>query len=139
MNINTKYETISPEMKEAKRKMEVYSKRADFMNKEKIDTNEDLDNYIKTINSKINDLKAKRDKIRNKLRNCTNEDKKLEYKQNRDELTKVIKEYRKKFIFAMKFKEDIPKMQELVNNEITSIEREKKTIKRLKQKERERI
>ena len=135
-NINSKYEPISPEMKEAKRKMEVYSKRANFMDKEKINTEEDLDKYIKTKNNEINDLKAKRNKIRNKLRNCIDENKKIEYKQNRNELTNDIQEHRKKLIFAMKFKEDIPKIQELVNNEITSIEREQKRIKRLREKER---
>ena len=131
-----KYEPISPEMKEAKRKMEIYSRRANFMDKEKINTEEDLDKYIKTKNNEINDLKAKRNKIRNKLRNCIDENKKIEYKQNRNELTNDIQERRKKLIFAMKFKEDIPKIQEFVNNEITSIEREQKRIKRLREKER---
>ena len=106
------------------------------MDKEKINTEEDLDKYIKTKNNEINDLKAKRNKIRNKLRNCIDENKKIEYKQNRNELTNDIQEHRKKLIFAMKFKEDIPKIQELVNNEITSIEREQKRIKRLREKER---
>ena len=137
-NLISKYEPLSPEMKEAKRKMKTYSKRAIFMDKEKINTEEDLDDYIKIINSKINKLKDEREKIRNKLRNCKDEERTVEYKKTRDELTANIKDYREKYIFAIKLKEDIPRMKELVKDEITAINREEERIKRLEIKKTER-
>ena len=136
-NKNTKYEPISPEMKEEVRKIEIYSKRITLISQEKINTKGDLVGYIKRTEDKINELKAQRNKIRNKLRNCIDEDKIIEYKRNRDELTATIKKYRSKLTIAKDLEQDIPRIKGIIDNEKSSIKREEERIKKLKTIEKE--
>ena len=125
---------LSPTMKMALKQMNIYSEQAKLLVEEKIETKKDLENYIKSQNTKINDLKANREKIRNKLRNCTDEIKKLEYKENRNKLTTKIDKIRRKIKLAEKLKDRTDEITEKIRYELQMMEEEKDRELKEKQK-----
>ena len=111
------YKSLSPEMRQAVRKMERYSKEIRLIVTEKIKTVEDVKSYISQTEKNIKDVANIRQKYRNKLRNCTDDKLIKEYKTKRDEYTNVLNTYRKNLKTANCILEDIPKVKEVVKIE----------------------
>ena len=111
------YKPLSPEMRQEVRKMERYSKEIRLIVTEKIKTVEDVKSYISQTEENIKDIANIRQKYRNKLRNCTDDNLIKEYKTKRDECTNVLNIYRKNLKTANCTLEDIPKVKEVVKIE----------------------
>ena len=75
-----KHKPLSPEIKREVRKLQRYSNQVRLVVSEKLETIKDVEEYISKTNEEIADVKAIRQKYRNKLRNCTDENLKKEYK-----------------------------------------------------------
>ena len=78
---------------------------------------EDVKSYITQTENDIEDITNLRQKYRNKLRNCTDDNLIKEYKTKRDECTNVLNTYRKNLKTANCILEDIPKVKEVVKIE----------------------
>ena len=111
------YKPLSPEMREEVRKMERYSKEIRLIVTEKIKTVEDVKSYISQTEENIKSVTNIRQKYRNKLRNCTDDNLIKEYKAKRYECINVLNTYRKNLKTANCILEDIPKVKEVVKIE----------------------
>ena len=111
------YKPLSPEMREEVRKMERYSKEIRLIVTEKIKTVEDVKSYISQTEENIKSVTNIRQKYRNKLRNCTDDNLIKEYKAKRYECTNVLNTYRKNLKTANCILEDISKVKEVVKIE----------------------
>ena len=89
------YKPLSSEMRQEVRKMERYSKEIRLIVTEKIETVEDVKQYISQTEENIKDVTNIRQKYRNKLRNCTDDKLIIDYKTKRDECTNILNTYRK--------------------------------------------
>ena len=67
------YKPLSPEMKQEVRKMQRYSNEIRLIVTEKFKTLDDVENYISQTEKDIESVNNLRQKYRNKLRNCTDE------------------------------------------------------------------
>ena len=108
---------LSPEMKREVRKMERYSNEIRLIAKEKLQTTDDVKSYISQTEKNIAEVTGIRQKYRNKLRNCENDELIKEYKTKRDECTTILKDYRKSLKVANQIIEDDPKIKEVIRIE----------------------
>ena len=104
-------------MRQKVRKMEQYSKEIRLIVAEKMKTVEDVKQYILQAEENIKDVVNIRQKYRNKLRNCIDNNLIKKYKAKRDEYTNVLNIYRKNLKTANCILEDIPKVKEVVKIE----------------------
>ena len=111
------YKPLSPEMRQEVRKMERYSREIRLIVTEKIETVEDVKQYISQTEKNIKDVANIRQKYRIKLRNCTDDKLIKDYKTKRDECTNVLNIYRKNLKTANCILEDIPKVKEVIKIE----------------------
>ena len=131
---------LSPEMREEVRKLERYSRQVTLVSKEKLETVDDVKNYISDTTKKVNEFINIRQKYKNKLRNCKDEALIEEYKSNISDYSKILKELRYKVKIAKQIIEDVPKIKEVIKAEkqfetkVKNMEMEKKA----KIRERER-
>ena len=112
-----RHKPLSPEMKEAIRKMDRYSNQIRLVTTEKLKTIEDVKGYIARTEKDIADVTAIRQKYRNKLRNCKDEKTIDEYKVKIFDCTNVLKTYRKNVNTANQIIEDIPEIKEKIRIE----------------------
>lgn len=91
---------LSPEMKREVAKLKRYSNQMILATSEKLETIEDVKVFISKTTDDIADVTAIRQKYRNKLRNCTNEDLIKEFKEKRDMCSTLLKDYRNKLKIA---------------------------------------
>ena len=108
---------LSPEMKQEVRKMERYSNQIRLIAKEKLKTIDDVKSYISQTEKNIAEVTGIRQKYRNKLRNCKDDELIKEYKTKRDECTTILKDYRNKLKVANQIIEDNPKIKEVIRIE----------------------
>ncbi len=108
------YKPLSPEMKQAVRKMERYSNQIRLVATEKLKTIDDVKAYISRTEKDIADVIKIRQKYRNKLRNCKDEKQITEYKLKRDDCTSILTRYRKYLKTANQIIEDVPKIKEVI-------------------------
>ena len=112
------YQPLSPEMKQEVRKMERYSNEIRLIVTEKLKTTEDVKSYIAQTEKDIEDVTNLRQKYRNKLRNCKEDNLIEEYKEKRSECTTTLNKYRKNLKIANYILEDIPKVKEVIKIEM---------------------
>ena len=112
------YQPLSPEMKQEVRKMERYSNEIRLIVTAKIKTTEDVKSYISQTEKDIENVTNLRQKYRNKLRNCTDENLINEYKEKRNEWTTILNKYRKNLKIANYILEDTPKVKEVIKIEM---------------------
>ena len=129
------YQPLSPEMKQEVRKMERYSNEIKFIVTEKLKTADDVKNYISQTEKDIENTTNVRQKYRNKLRNCKENNLIEEYKAKRDECTTILNKYRKKLKTANWILEDTPKVKEVIKIE-QQMKREQEDIAKTKKKDR---
>ena len=108
---------LSPEMKQEVRKMERYSNQIRLIAKEKLKTIDDVKSYISQTEKNIAEVTGIRQKYRNKLRNCKDDELIKEYKTKRDECTTILKDYRNSLKVANQIIEDNPKIKEVIRIE----------------------
>ncbi len=89
-----RYQPITPEMKEAMRKCDEYSRQARLLGKEHLNTESDVKTFIEKCDNAIVDLSESRRGIYNKLRRCKDPDEISLLKVERDSLTAQIKDLR---------------------------------------------
>ena len=99
------------------RKLERYSKQTILIVTEKLKTTEDVKSYISQTESNIEKVVDLRQKYRNKLRNCKDNELILEYKNKRNECTSILNKYREKLKTVNGILEDIPKIKEVIKIE----------------------
>lgn len=90
----------------------------------------------KNIENKIAEATDIREKYRNKLRNCTDDDLIKEYKQKQDDCTTILSEYRKKIKIANYILEDTPRVREVIKIEKQMKELQQIDINKVKIKDR---
>ncbi len=112
------YQPLSLEMKQEVRKMERYSNEIRLIVTEKLKTTEDVKSYITQTEKDIEDITNLRQKYRNKLRNCKEDNLIEEYKEKRNECTTTLNKYRKNLKIANYILEDIPKVKEVIKIEM---------------------
>ena len=112
------YQPLSPEMKQEVRKMERYSNEIRLIVREKLKTTEDVNSYISQTGKNIKNVTYLRQKYRNKLRNCKDDNLIEEYKEKRDECTTMLNKYRKNLKIANWILEDTPKVKEVIRIEM---------------------
>ena len=112
------YQPLSPETKQEVRKMERYSNEIRLIVTEKLKTADDVKNYISQTEKDIENTTNVRQKYRNKLRNCTDDKLIQEYKEKRNECTKILNKYRKNLKAANYILEDTPKVKKVIKIEM---------------------
>ena len=112
------YQPLSPEMRQEIRKMGCYSNEIRLIVTAKLKTTEDVKNYISQTEKDIKDVTNLRQKYRNKLRNCKDDNLIEEYKEKRNECTTVLNKYRKNLKIANYILEDTPKVKEVIKIEM---------------------
>ena len=112
-----RYTPLSPEMKQEVRKLERYSNEIRLIVSEKLKTVDDVKSYISQTEKDIENITNLRQKYRNKLRNCTNDNLIKEYKTKRDECTAILNKHRKSLKTANYILEDTPKVKEVIRIE----------------------
>ena len=111
------YKPLSPKMKQEIRKMERYSNEIRLIVREKLKITEDVKSYITQTEKDIDSVTNLRQKYRNKLRNCKDDNLIEEYKEKRNECTTMLNKYRKNLKIANWILEDTPKVKEVIKIE----------------------
>ena len=124
---------LSPEMKQEVRKMQRYSNEIRLIAKEKLQTIDNVKSYISQTEKSIAQVTEIRQKYRNKLRNCKDNELIEEYKTKRDECTTILINYRNSLKVANQIIEDNPKIKEIIRiehkQEIKNCNNQKENIK----------
>lgn len=107
----------SPEMKEAERFLERYSRQMILMSEAKFKTADEIRDYISQHELDIAEMKAYREHWRNKLRNAKDPKEIAEYKQKRDKCTEYLSKLRLQKETAQTILNDVPKVSELLRAE----------------------
>ena len=88
------YQPMTPEMKAAMRKCDEYSRHARLLAREHLSTEDDVKALIDRCDERITRLCDERQKIRNRMRRCHDQDELTGLRQMRDSLTAEIKTLR---------------------------------------------
>lgn len=129
------YKPLSPEMRQEIRKMERYSNEIRLIVTEKIKTVDDVKSYISQTEKDIENVINLRQKYRNKLRNCRDDNLIKEYKTKRDECTTILNRYRKNLKTANYVLKDTPKVKKVIKIE-KQMKREQNELGKTKKKDR---
>lgn len=108
---------LSPEMKRAVRKMHRFSEQIRLILPEKLNTTEDVKNYILRTEKEIEEITTIRQKYRNNLRNCKDSDLINKYKAKCSNCTAILKKYRRNIKIANQILEDVPQIKEVIRIE----------------------
>lgn len=103
---------LSPEMREAWRRIDRYSQNIRLICKQDFKTTEDVSNFIASNNEQIKVLEKERNRIRARMNRTDNPDEKAKYKAQRDDITTVLTAIRKDNKTAKHILEDSPKIKE---------------------------
>lgn len=93
--IPKKHQPLSPEMKTAWRKIDRYSQEVRLISKENLNTLDDVNLFINASNNQIKLIEKQRQHIYNKLRRCTDIDRRAELLSQRNDCTSALKSLRK--------------------------------------------
>lgn len=86
---------LSPEMREECRRLEAISQQVRLICREKLDTRQDVENFIGSKRAEIKELNQTRQKCYNRLRRCDDVSEVAQIKSQRDRLTAAIAVCRK--------------------------------------------
>lgn len=111
------HKPLSPEMREAIRKLERYSQQITLIYKERLNTLDDVNVFISMSTEQIKMLNNERKCIYNKLRRCTDQDTKAELISKRNDYTAVIRCIRRDVKTAKSIIEDNPKIMQNIRTE----------------------
>lgn len=122
------HKPLSPEMRQACRKLDRYSKEINLICREKLNSLDDVQNFIFTSKKEICLLENERQHIYNKLRRCTDPEIKSELLSKRDSYTSALKLLRKDVRTANNILTDNREIKENIEAEKT-IQQQKIIIK----------
>ena len=108
---------LSAECREACRRLDRYTAEMTLVEREHLETPQDLQNYIARVNAEIDEVTATRSKVRNRQRNCTDPERMVELKKQCAACATVLADLRKKKKTACAIIEDHPKLRELLESE----------------------
>ena len=94
-NPSPKYYPITPEMRETTRKLEMYSRQAIIMGREKLGTKEDVDDFLERTETQIVTLERKRKDLYNTIRRETDQKKIESVKQQISAISAELKPLRR--------------------------------------------
>lgn len=94
-----------------------YSNQVRLVCKENLKTLDDVKVFISKIDDEMSDYIDLRQKYRNKLRNCKDENLIKEYKSKISDCSLIIKKYRYDLKIANQIIEDVPKIKEVIQIE----------------------
>lgn len=126
--IPKKHQPLSPEMKKAWRKIDRYSQEVCLISEYKLNTLDDVDIFINASNEQIKLIEHQRQRIYNKLRRCTDTDKRAELLSQRNDCTSVLKDLRKNICTANHIVEDNPEIQQNIKAE-QNIQQQRYTVR----------
>ncbi|MDL2219943.1 relaxase/mobilization nuclease domain-containing protein [Ruminococcaceae bacterium OttesenSCG-928-O06] len=92
---NSPKKPLSPEMKEACRRLQRYSRQVQLVCQHKLDTDADVQTFIDKARHSIQSVSAERTGIYNKLRRCREPDEILSLKERRDQCTQQLAAHRR--------------------------------------------
>lgn len=122
------HKPLSPEMREAIRKLDLYSKQVTLISKEHLNTLDDVTAFINMSTEQIKMLDNERKHIYNKLRRCTDEETKSELISKRNDYTAVIRRIRRDIKTAKSIVEDNPIIKQNIRAE-QSIQHQRFAVK----------
>lgn len=112
-----KYQPITPEMREATRRCEMYSRQAILMGKEDIHTKADADAFLERTERKLTELEQKRQQLRNSIRRCKNPEIKIHVQEKIHTLSAEMKPLRQQISDIKNVLERSGMMREMVKAE----------------------
>lgn len=108
---------ISPEMREAWRRIDRYSQNIRLICKQDFKTTEDVNAFIASNIEQIKTLERERNRIRARMNRTDNPDEKEKYKSQRDDITTALTAIHKDNKTAKHILEDSPKIKEDIAKE----------------------
>lgn len=130
------HKPLSPEMKEAWRKIDRYSNQVILISKYALDNTNDVQNLISNNKEQIVLITNKRNQIYNKLRRCKDTDKISELKFERDYYTKQLTKLRKEIKTANTVLDDVEKIKTNIKAEM-NIQHQRFSVSRPKWQRRD--
>ena len=112
-----KYQPITPEMREATRKCEMYSRQAVLMGQEDINTKEDADAFLERTERELMALERKRKDLYNSIRRCNDPEIKAQVQEEIHALTAEMKPLRRQIADIKNVLERSGVMREMVEAE----------------------
>lgn len=112
-----KYQPITPEMREATRKCEMYSRQAVLMGQEDINTKEDADAFLERTERELMALERKRKDLYNSIRRCNDPEIKAQVQEEIHALTAEMKPLRRQISDIKNVLERSGVMREMVEAE----------------------
>lgn len=135
--IPKKHQPLSPEMKKAWRKIERYSQEVILISKQNLNTLNDVNSFISNSTEQIKLIKTQRQHIYNKLRRCTDTDKRTDLLSQRNNCTSALNDLRKNIRTANHIIADNPEIKFNIKAE-QNIQQQRFTVKN-KQKTKEKL
>lgn len=111
------HKPLSPEMREAWRRIDRYSENIRLICKHDFKTADDVQQFIETNTEQIKMLEKERNRIRARMNRTDDPAEKEEYKSKRDDITTVLTSMRKDNKTAKHIIEDSPKIKEDIAKE----------------------
>lgn len=112
-----KYQPITPEMREATRRCEMYSRQAVLMGQEDINTKEDADAFLEKTERELMALERKRKDLYNRIRRCNDPEMKLQVQEEIHVLSAEMKPLRRQISDIKNVLERSGVMREIVEAE----------------------
>lgn len=132
------HKPLSPEMKQAWRKIDRISNQVRLVSKYNLNDISDIENFISNNNEQIKIVKQQRDKIYNKLRRCKDTDKISSLKSERDACSDTLKRLRTDNRVAKSIQNNVDEIKSNMKAEI-SIQHQRFTPTKQKRRELEYI
>ena len=108
---------LSPEMREAWRHLDRFSRQVTLVSHQKLNTLDDVRDFINHSKQEIKEVTELRQTIYNKLRRCNDEGRISELKKSRDDCTTLLRQLRREKRIAKTIIEDNPKIKENISIE----------------------
>lgn len=135
--IPKKHQPLSPEMKKAWRKIDRYSQEVRLISKQNLNNLDDVNNFINTSKDQIKLFESQRQHIYNKLRRCTDADKRTDLLSQRNNCTSELTVLRKNIRTANHIIADNPEIKSNIKAE-QDIQKQRYVVKS-KQKAKEKF
>ena len=133
---NKPHQPLSPEMKEAWRRIGRMSEQVHLISGKKLNTLDDVHSLIADSDRSIQEVATARQNIYNKLRRCDDAEQRTELLHQRDDCSSVLKQLRKEKRIALTIIEDNPTIKESIRietqmrNEIYGLQTKQKQYSR---------
>ena len=128
------HKPLSPEMREAWRRIERYSQNIRLICKQDFKTTDDVKQFIKSNTEQIKMLEKERNRIRSRMNRTDDPDEKENYKAQRDDITTILTAIRKDNKTAKHIIEDSP----IIKEDIAKEERERQNRFTVQQRQNDR-